>query len=102
MEMDRERLAATTGVVLGILSLNPGNAVADPGDRFLSPRAYCASSDGTVIETEDTDTYICCYLTKDECIASNTALGLSTVIHRRPDSIAGHWSGQQSDESNPL
>lgn len=60
-------LTAGAGVVLVALL---GTTAARGGEAF-SPRGYCRTSGGEVVETGDPAVYVCCYPDRQRCIEVN-------------------------------
>lgn len=58
---------AGTGVVLAALLCT---AAARGGEAF-SPRGYCRTTGGEVVETGDPAVYVCCYPDRQRCIEVN-------------------------------
>jgi hypothetical protein len=58
------RLTAGAGVVLAALL----GATAARGEEVFSPRGYCRTTGGEVVETGDPAVYVCCYPDRQRCI----------------------------------
>lgn len=50
------------------------------GEPAFSPRAYCLTSGGAVMETGSKNLYLCCYAAKQHCLAVNTHSQISVPV----------------------